>query len=449
MRVVDFIHKTRDGIELTADELQFLINGYTAGSIPDYQMSAWTMAVYFKGLSANETAALTLAMAHSGEVCNLSSIPGIKVDKHSTGGVADTTTLIVAPLAASVGVPIAKMSGRGLGHTGGTIDKLESFSGFRTDLSTQSFVELVRQQGLAVIGQSQQLTPADRLLYALRDVTATVPSIPLIASSIMSKKIAAGADAIVLDVKYGQGAFMNTIDDAIALAKAMVSIGKIVGRRTVACISNMNQPLGQAIGNALEVKEAIDILRNHKSGSLCELSVTLASQMAVLAGIYSCFEDARKAVLINLNNGNALHTFRNWIVSQGGDGIDVDQPERLPVAKYTLMIKSERAGWLESISAHTLGEIAMRAGAGRADKQSTIDLAAGIQLLVNIGERIDLHQPLCILHSNLYDIQEHSERWRQSLSSAFSMSDQPIIAEPVILGWVNEEGIYQTHYSKS
>lgn len=349
MRMVDIISKKRDGGELTKDEIYFFVNGYTNGTIPDYQVSALTMAIYFKDMTERERADLTMAMVKSGETVDLSQIEGIKVDKHSTGGVGDTTTLVLAPLVAALGVPVAKMSGRGLGHTGGTIDKLESISGFNVALTKEKFVELVNRNKVAVVGQTGNLTPADKKLYALRDVTGSVESIPLIASSIMSKKIAAGADAIVLDVKTGAGAFMKTEKDAEELAHAMVKIGNNVGRKTMAVISDMSQPLGFAVGNALEVKEAIDTLKGQGPEDLTELVLTLGSQMVMLAKKANTLEEAKEKLVEVIKSGKALEKFKLFLESQGGDSSIVDNPEKLPQSKYKIDVLAKESGDRKSV----------------------------------------------------------------------------------------------------
>src|SRR5690625_2832473 len=340
----DVIEKKRNGQTLTEDEIKFLVEGYTNGAIPDYQMSALFMAIYFQGMTIEESAILTMAMVQSGDTIDLSKIQGIKVDKHSTGGVGDTTTLILAPLVASVGVHVPKMSGRGLGHTGGTIDKLESISGFHVEITNEKFVQLVNENQLAIIGQSEDLAPADKLLYSLRDVTATVNSIPLIASSIMSKKIASGANKIVLDVKTGSGAFMKTKQEAKQLATTMVEIGKMVGINTVAIISNMEQPLGFAVGNALEVKEAIDTLRGNGPDDLTELSLELGSHMVVLANKAATIKEARKILQENIFNGKAMQCFKTLIKSQGGDERIVDDLSLLPEATYKIPVYAKNEG---------------------------------------------------------------------------------------------------------
>lgn len=404
MRMVDLIAKKRDGHELTTEEIEFFITGYTNDEIPDYQVSALAMAIYFQNMTERERADLTMAMAHSGDMIDLSAIDGVKVDKHSTGGVGDTTTLVLAPLVAALDVPVAKMSGRGLGHTGGTIDKLESISGFHVEIETEEFIKLVNEHKLAVIGQSGNLTPADKKLYALRDVTATVNSIPLIASSIMSKKIAAGADAIVLDVKTGAGAFMKTIEESKELAQAMVNIGNQVGRRTMAVISDMSQPLGRAIGNALEVQEAIDTLRGEGPEDLTELCLTLGSQMVLLANKASSLEEAEQLLQEAISSGRALEKFKQFIVNQGGDASVVDDKERLPQSQFIVEVPAKTAGYVTEIVADELGIAAMLLGAGRATKESEIDLAVGLMLNKKVGDRVEVGESLVSIHTNNIDV---------------------------------------------
>ena len=406
MRMVDLIAKKRDNHELSTNEIQFMVESYTKGSIPDYQMSAMMMAIYFNGMTEQERADLTMAMVHSGDTIDLQSIKGIKVDKHSTGGVGDTTTLVLGPLVAAVGVPVAKMSGRGLGHTGGTIDKLESVAGFHVEISNEKFIQLVNDNKIAVIGQSGDLTPADKKLYALRDVTATVNSIPLIASSIMSKKIAAGADAIVLDVKTGAGAFMQTEEDSIELAQAMVNIGNNVGRNTMAIISDMSQPLGFAIGNALEVKEAIDTLKGHGPEDLTELCLTLGSYMVLLAKKADSVEEARKMLKEVIDNGKALEVFKTFLASQGGDASVVDDPSKLPNAPYKIELPATQEGYIKEIVADEIGTAAMMLGAGRETKDSVIDLAVGLVLHKKVGDFVKEGEALLTIHSNTEDVEK-------------------------------------------
>ncbi|TYS68320.1 pyrimidine-nucleoside phosphorylase [Sutcliffiella horikoshii] len=415
MRMVDLIQKKRDGKELTTEEIQFIVTGFTDGSIPDYQMSAFSMAIFFQGMSDQERADLTMAMVHSGDTIDLSAIEGIKVDKHSTGGVGDTTTLVLAPLVAAVGVPVAKMSGRGLGHTGGTIDKLESVPGFHVEIDNQEFIDYVNKNKVAVIGQSGNLTPADKKLYALRDVTATVNSIPLIASSIMSKKIAAGADAIVLDVKTGAGAFMKDLDEAKKLAKAMVDIGNNVGRRTMAVISDMSQPLGFAIGNALEIKEAIDTLRGEGPKDLEELCLELGSYMVLLAEKASTLEEARGMLEEVIRSGAAIETLKTFLEAQGGDASVVDNPEKLPQAKHVVELEAKEAGVVSEIVADSVGTAAMLLGAGRATKDSEIDLAVGIVLRKKIGDKVEAGESLATIHSNQEDLTKVKEALYESI----------------------------------
>lgn len=428
MRMVDLIEKKRDGYALTKEEIQFIIEGYTNGEVPDYQMSAFAMAVFFRGMTEEETAALTMAMVHSGDTIDLSEIEGIKVDKHSTGGVGDTTTLVLGPLVASVGVPVAKMSGRGLGHTGGTIDKLESVPGFHVEISNEEFIELVNKNKLAVVGQSGNLTPADKKLYALRDVTATVNSIPLIASSIMSKKIAAGADAIVLDVKTGAGAFMKELDDAKALAKAMVEIGNRVGRQTMAIISDMSQPLGYAVGNALEVKEAIDTLKGEGPADLQELCLVLGSHMVYLAKKASSLEEARHMLERAIEDGSALETFKRFLAAQGGDASVVDDPSKLPQAKYVIELEAKEDGYLAEIVADEIGTAAMLLGAGRATKESTIDLAVGLVLRKKVGDAVKKGESLVTIYSN----REQIDDVKQKLYENIRLSSERVQAPTLI-----------------
>ncbi|KAF6562847.1 pyrimidine-nucleoside phosphorylase [Paenibacillus sp. EKM202P] len=410
MRMVDLIEKKRDGKELSTEEINFIIQGYTQGEIPDYQVSALAMSIFFKDMNERERADLTMAMVHSGDTIDLSAIEGVKVDKHSTGGVGDTTTLVLAPLVAALDIPVAKMSGRGLGHTGGTIDKLEAIAGFHVEITKDEFVDLVNRSKIAVVGQSGNLTPADKKLYALRDVTATVNSIPLIASSIMSKKIAAGSDAIVLDVKTGAGAFMKTVEDAKELAHAMVSIGNNVGRKTMAVISDMSQPLGLAIGNSLEVKEAIDTLRGEGPKDLEELCMALGSQMVFLAGKADSLENAEEKLKEVIRNGKALEKFKEFIANQGGDASVVDHPERLPQAQYLIEVPAKQDGVVAEIVADEIGTAAMLLGAGRATKESEIDLAVGLMLNKKVGDAIQKGDSLVTIHANREDVDQVIEK---------------------------------------
>lgn len=406
MRMIDIIEKKRDGKSLTKEEIEFFVNGYTHEEVPDYQASSLAMAIFFQDMNDEERAALTMSMVNSGEKIDLSDINGIKVDKHSTGGVGDTTTLVLAPLVAAVGVPVAKMSGRGLGHTGGTIDKLESVKGFNVEISEKDFIKLVNDNQVAVIGQSGNLTPADKKLYALRDVTGTVNSIPLIASSIMSKKIAAGADAIVLDVKTGSGAFMKTLDDAEALAHAMVRIGNNVGRNTMAIISDMSQPLGNAIGNALELKEAIATLKGNGPKDLTELVLTLGSQMVVLAEQATSLDEARQMLIDAIKTGKALNKFKTFLSNQGGDDSIVNSPEKLPSAKYQVEFKAKKDGYITEIIANEIGVASMMLGAGRQTKEDVIDLGVGIVLNKKVGEHVEKGENILTIHTNTKEIDD-------------------------------------------
>ncbi|MBR0577595.1 pyrimidine-nucleoside phosphorylase [Bacillus altitudinis] len=431
MRMVDIIAKKRDGKELSSEEISFFVNGYTDGTIPDYQASALAMAIFFQDMTDQERADLTLAMANSGDTIDLSAIDGIKVDKHSTGGVGDTTTLVLAPLVAALDVPVAKMSGRGLGHTGGTVDKLEAVKGFHVEITKDEFIELVNRHKVAVIGQSGNLTPADKKLYALRDVTGTVNSIPLIASSIMSKKIAAGADAIVLDVKTGAGAFMKTPEDSEKLAKAMVRIGNNVGRQTMAVISDMSQPLGLAIGNSLEVKEAIDTLKGEGPEDLNELVLTLGSQMVVLAKKAETLDEAREKLIEVMKNGKALEKFKEFLENQGGDGSIVDQPEKLPQAPYQIEVPAKESGVIAEIVADEIGVAAMILGAGRATKEDDIDLSVGIMLNKKVGDRVEKGESLVTLHANREDVANVMEKIYDNIRIA-DHADAPTLIHTVI-----------------
>lgn len=402
MRVYDLIQKKKNGEELTPAELDFLVQGYTNGTIPDYQMSAFAMAVYFQSMTPAETAALTDAMARSGDTVDLSCFGDLSVDKHSTGGVGDKTTLIVAPLVASLGCKVAKMSGRGLGHTGGTVDKLESIPGYKTTLTGEEFLSQVSEIGVAVIGQSGNLAPADKKLYALRDVTATVDSIPLIASSIMSKKLAAGTHSIVLDVKFGSGAFMKTEEDAAALARAMVDIGTECGRNVTAVLTNMDIPLGCGIGNALEVAEAMQVLRGEGPDDLRRVSLVLAAHMVSLSlGI--TVDEAMVRVEDALDNGHAWNTFCRWITAQGGDPLVCQDPSRMKRSAIIREVRAPRSGYITHMNTEKIGEAAVVLGAGRVRKEDDIDPAAGLRILKKTGDLVHAGDALAILHTERED----------------------------------------------
>ncbi|GGA27951.1 pyrimidine-nucleoside phosphorylase [Paenibacillus physcomitrellae] len=431
MRMVDLIEKKRDGGELLTEEINYIIEGYTRGEIPDYQVSALAMAIFFQDMNERERADLTMAMVHSGDVIDLSAIEGVKVDKHSTGGVGDTTTLVLAPLVAALDIPVAKMSGRGLGHTGGTIDKLESIPGFHTEISTEEFADLVNRFKIAVVGQSGNLTPADKKLYALRDVTATVNSIPLIASSIMSKKIAAGSDAIVLDVKTGSGAFMKTAEDAAELAQAMVRIGNNVGRKTMAVISDMSQPLGRAIGNALEVQEAIDALKGQGPEDLEELCLALGRQMVYLAGKAASLEEAEEKLREAIRSGAALEKFKQFIANQGGDPSVVDHPEKLPQAAFKIEVPAKENGVVAEIIADGIGTAAMWLGAGRATKESEIDLAVGLMLNKKIGDAVKAGESLVTIHANTEDVEAVKAKIYECIRVA-DHADAPVLVHGIV-----------------
>ena len=393
MRAVDIIQKKRDGLELSSQEIEWLIEGYVAGTVPDYQMSAFAMAVYFKGMTTREISDLTMAMVGTGQQFDLSAISGIKVDKHSTGGVGDKVTLILAPLVASFGVPVAKMSGRGLGHTGGTIDKLESVKGYQVERSQEDFIKQVQEIGVSVIGQSDQLVKADKLLYALRDVTATVDTIPLIASSVMSKKIAAGADSILLDVTVGEGAFMKNLEDARVLARTMVDLGKAVGRRTVAVITDMSQPLGTSIGNRLEILEALEILQGEGREDITEFICELAQIMLDLANVEKSVSEIRE----HLTNGAALKKFEEMIAAQGGDLEDLYRPSQ---AAYVVEVRAEQSGFITELPAMEFGLFAMRLGAGRAVKSDKLDYETGIVFEKKVGETVEIGEIVAKIYAN-------------------------------------------------
>lgn len=437
MRMYDIIAKKRDGKELSFEELKFFINGYCEGSIPDYQASAMLMAIYLRGMSHRETVDLTVLMADSGDRIDLSPIKGVKVDKHSTGGVGDKTTLIIAPIVAACGVPVAKMSGRGLGHTGGTIDKLEAIPGFRTSLSRDEFISNVQQIGICIAGQTANLASADKKLYALRDVTATVSSIPLIASSIMSKKIASGANKIVLDVKTGSGAFMKTLDESIELARTMVEIGNRAGRESVAIVTDMDVPLGNAVGNSLEVKEALNTLKGRGPKDLETISFEIAARMLELAGkgdMELCRNEVRRVVY----DGSALKKFAAMVKRQGGDSEVTNDDSILGKANYTLDVVADRDGYVESIKTDVLGIASMMLGAGRETKESSIDYMAGIILEKKTGMKVEKGEVLATLHTNS---EEKLKETESVLREAYVFSNRQPEARPIILAFVDSAGM--------
>lgn len=438
MRMYDLIEKKKIGEALTKEEIEFIIKGFTNDIIPDYQMAAFLMAVYFQGMDSEETANLTMSMAKSGELLDLSQIEGIKVDKHSTGGVGDKTSLILGPMVAATGIPVAKMSGRGLGHTGGTIDKLDSFPGMKTNISKEKFIQNVNSIKLAIAGQTANLAPADKKIYALRDVTATVDNISLIASSIMSKKIASGADAIVLDVKTGSGAFMKNEEDAFKLAKEMVNIGNNLGRKTYAILSDMNQPLGHAIGNALEVKEAIMALQGKGPEDLMELCYMLGSYMLLAAGRTNDIEEARELLVESINNNKAFEKFKEFIKAQGGDESYADNVDLLPKASIVRPVYIKESGYIKAIQTEEIGLATMILGGGRETKDSIIDLAVGYIIEKRIGDYIDENTVIGYIHGNDDDkITASLNRF----TKAFVLSDKPIEKTKLIKGIVTKDGI--------
>lgn len=428
MRMVDIIVKKRTGHELTNEEIDFFVNGFTSGEIPDYQASSLAMAILFQGMNKREIGKLTDAMLHSGETIDLSMINGIKVDKHSTGGVGDKTSLVLGPLVSSCGVKLAKMSGRGLGHTGGTLDKLESIPGVRIDIDKNSFIKQVNEIGIAIVGQTGSLVPADKKLYALRDVTGTVESIPLIASSIMSKKLASGSDTILLDVKFGNGAFMKTLEDARKLAHTMVDIGDELKRDTRAIITDMNEPLGLAIGNNLEVIEAINTLKGKGPKDLVELCTKAGAIMLMQAKKVNSVEEGLKLINEKLENGEALDKLAALVTYQGGDSSYIYHPEKFDKAKYIIDVKSRKEGYIKEINALEIGEAAMKLGAGRATKEDSIDPTAGIILNKKVGDKISVDEVLCTIYTNKSDYESLIEE----ISESFKLSNSKVKTNPII-----------------
>ena len=423
MRMYDLIEKKKMGKRLSDEEISFIIENYTTGEIPDYQMSAILMAIYFQGMDKEETLALTMAMRDSGEVLDLSGIHGVKVDKHSTGGVGDKTSLALTPIVAACGVPVAKMSGRGLGHTGGTIDKLECFPGFTTEISDETFIKNVNEIGIAIAGQTANLAPADKKLYALRDVTATVNQISLIASSIMSKKLASGSDAIVLDVKTGNGAFMKTMEDSVALAKEMVSIGHLAGKQIVAYITEMDQPLGNAVGNSVEVAEAIETLKGNGPKDFTELVYALASEMLQFGGVCDTPEKAKAKISEVIENGKALEKLAEFVRAQGGDDYFVFHPEEFPKTAYTMEVPSPSDGYVKRILAEDIGIACMTLGGGRETKESEIDLSVGILLKEKIGAKVQKGDTLAVIYGN---DKEKMDKVYEMIQNAYEFDDNEV-----------------------
>ena len=436
MRMYDLILKKKQGGELSTDEIRYMIEGFTEGSIPDYQMSAMTMAICFRGMTPRETVDLTLAMRDSGDVLDLSGIKGVKVDKHSTGGVGDKTSLALTPIIAALGVPVAKMSGRGLGHTGGTIDKLECFDGFTTALSEEQFAGNVNTIGIAIAGQTANLAPADKKLYALRDVTATVDQMSLIASSIMSKKLASGSDAIVLDVKTGNGAFMKKLEDSRALAKEMVSIGTMAGKKTVAVITDMDQPLGRAVGNSLEVREAIDTLRGEGPADFKEVVFALGSQMLMLAGRAADEKEARALMEGVIEDGSALDKFAQFVRAQGGDAAPVYDTSLLPVAGKTLEVTAKESGYVHRILAEDIGIACMTLGGGRETKESAIDLSVGIILEKKNGDAVSDGEVLATIYGT--DDAKMQAAY-EKIAHAYEIAKEPAAFVPVVREYIFPE----------
>ncbi len=428
MRAIDIIEKKRDGLELTPEEIDFFIQGYTRGDIPDYQAAAWLMAVYLRGMTERETRDLTLAMARSGEMLDLSDVAPVVADKHSSGGIGDKVTLVVAPIVAACGVPVGKMTGRGLGFTGGTVDKLESIPGFRTDLSPQEFKAQLARIGIVITGQSENLAPADRKLYALRDVTGTVSSLPLIVSSIMSKKLAGGATTILLDVKVGSGAFMKTVDEASRLAEAMVRLGRELGRRVGALVSDMNQPLGWAVGNALEVREAIGVLHEEGPPDLREHCLVVAAEMLALAGRVADSTEGVELAAQAIADGSAWRKFRALVAAQGGDVRFVDEPDRLPRAPLVEPIPAPTDGYLQKVDAAQVGMAVVDLGGGREKKGDPIDHSVGVIVHYKVGDRVQKGTPLCTIHAS---DRVRLERARVRLLEAHTIGPEPVPPLPL------------------
>jgi len=438
LRFCELIIKKRNGLKLSEKEINYTIKAFDEGEIPDYQMSAMMMAIYFQGMDINEIKYLTMAMVNSGKTIDLSSIPGIKVDKHSTGGVGDTTTLALAPMVAAAGVPVAKMSGRGLGHTGGTIDKLESIEGFKTEISINKFIKIVKKIGVSIISPTSDLAPADKKLYSLRDVTGTVDSIPLIVSSIMSKKLAAGTNAIVLDVTTGSGAFMQEYKDALRLGKMMVDIGLELGKETVAVVSNMDEPLGFAIGNSLEVKEAIEVLKNRGPEDLRNLCLVLGAHMLKLGGAVQHYEEGKNRLEKILKEGTAFDKFKEMITAQGGNPEIIDHPELLPLAKHITKIKADISGFIQKIDSRLVGESAMLLGAGREKKESEIDLSVGIILKKKVGSKVNINEDLAEVY---YNDSKKLKEAKKKLLSSFVIGNKKSPKLPLILATISKEGV--------
>lgn len=438
MKMYDLIHKKKNKEKLTTEEIEFIIQGYTQGSIPDYQMSAFLMSVCLNGMDHEETAALTVAMAHSGDILDLSKIHGIKVDKHSTGGVGDKTSLVLGPLVAALGIPVAKMSGRGLGHTGGTIDKLESFPGFSTTITTEKFIENVNTIKMAIVGQTANLAPADKKIYALRDVTATVDNISLIASSIMSKKIASGSDVIVLDVKTGSGAFMKTLEESLALAQEMVQIGTIAGRKTYAVITDMNQPLGNAVGNTLEVIEAIDTLRGEGPKDLLEVSMVLAAYMLVGAEIAKDIEEAKQLLEEKLADGSALKKFAEFVRAQNGDSEPIFNTELFAKARIAEEVTAPEDGYITYIHTDEIGMTSLILGGGRETKESVIDISVGVKIHKKLGDYVTKGESLATLYAN--DEKKLAEA-KQRLLNSYVIGQAKIEKPKTVYAIVTKDGV--------